>query len=117
MLNEIVNTLAEFDFIPKRLSNVVSAYIGSLALVMKRHTYASAADLSGLDQSRFCALLNNPETREMSEEILSRSIRRRLKRIKQVDGRLVLDRKSTRLNSSHQIISYAVFCLKKKKSC
>src|SRR5258708_14943202 len=27
-----------------------------------------------------------------------------------------VDRKSTRLNSSHQIISYAVFCLKKKKS-
>src|SRR5258708_25046887 len=37
--------------------------------------------------------------------------------------REALDRKSTRLNSSHQIISYAVFCLKKKniflkhKSC
>src|SRR5438552_18615048 len=29
---------------------------------------------------------------------------------------LVEDRKSTRLNSSHQIISYAVFCLKKKKT-
>src|SRR5258708_24987044 len=29
--------------------------------------------------------------------------------------RLPRDRKSTRLNSSHQIISYAVFCLKKKK--
>src|SRR5258708_22049647 len=28
----------------------------------------------------------------------------------------VVDRKSTRLNSSHQIISYAVFCLKKKKT-
>src|SRR5215216_7772691 len=28
---------------------------------------------------------------------------------------IVRDRKSTRLNSSHQIISYAVFCLKKKK--
>src|SRR5258708_17678411 len=27
------------------------------------------------------------------------------------------DRKSTRLNSSHQIISYAVFCLKKKNRC
>src|SRR5258708_16643847 len=26
----------------------------------------------------------------------------------------IIDRKSTRLNSSHQIISYAVFCLKKK---
>src|SRR5947208_11738205 len=35
-------------------------------------------------------------------------------RVPHVDG-LLLDRKSTRLNSSHQIISYAVFCLKKKK--
>src|SRR5438552_14731337 len=30
-------------------------------------------------------------------------------------GAFKADRKSTRLNSSHQIISYAVFCLKKKK--
>src|SRR2546429_7291347 len=29
---------------------------------------------------------------------------------------LILDRKSTRLNSSHGYISYAVFCLKKKKT-
>src|SRR5258708_22367938 len=29
--------------------------------------------------------------------------------------KMEIDRKSTRLNSSHQIISYAVFCLKKKK--
>src|SRR5438034_8264343 len=28
----------------------------------------------------------------------------------------ILDRKSTRLNSSHTVISYAVFCLKKKRS-
>src|SRR5258708_29526153 len=32
-----------------------------------------------------------------------------------LEGRASPDRKSTRLNSSHQIISYAVFCLKKKK--
>src|SRR3712207_6989906 len=32
-----------------------------------------------------------------------------------VPARLALDRKSTRLNSSHANISYAVFCLKKKK--
>src|SRR2546429_6589047 len=31
------------------------------------------------------------------------------------DGRRKRDRKSTRLNSSHGYISYAVFCLKKKK--
>src|SRR2546426_7926977 len=30
--------------------------------------------------------------------------------------RLPIDRKSTRLNSSHLVISYAVFCLKKKKT-
>src|SRR3989440_8046298 len=40
-----------------------------------------------------------------------------------VDGKAVTpdqvkrDRKSTRLNSSHDQISYAVFCLKKKKMC
>src|SRR5438876_7869645 len=44
--------------------------------------------------------------------------RRRLLDVQQVvqrqeEGR-VLDRKSTRLNSSHPSISYAVFCLKKK---
>src|SRR6266849_9781402 len=32
-----------------------------------------------------------------------------------VRHRLSVDRKSTRLNSSHEWISYAVFCLKKKK--
>src|SRR5947207_8559179 len=31
-------------------------------------------------------------------------------------GRPGQDRKSTRLNSSHTVISYAVFCLKKKKN-
>src|SRR5256885_5968355 len=32
------------------------------------------------------------------------------------DARRPADRKSTRLNSSHLVISYAVFCLKKKKT-
>src|SRR2546426_5918379 len=33
-----------------------------------------------------------------------------------VDDTVIGDRKSTRLNSSHLVISYAVFCLKKKKN-
>src|SRR2546426_8955947 len=33
----------------------------------------------------------------------------------QVQADIARDRKSTRLNSSHLVISYAVFCLKKKK--
>src|SRR5258708_30298025 len=35
-------------------------------------------------------------------------------RVDIIGPRELRDRKSTRLNSSHQIISYAVFCLKKK---
>src|SRR5688572_31107379 len=41
----------------------------------------------------------------------------RAPRSKEIAGReYFLDRKSTRLNSSHSQISYAVFCLKKKKT-
>src|SRR5256884_861050 len=39
------------------------------------------------------------------------------KMIASLRGFRSLDRKSTRLNSSHGYISYAVFCLKKKKYC
>src|SRR5256885_9878495 len=43
---------------------------------------------------------------------------RSIERIRDFDGQQeqLLDRKSTRLNSSHLVISYAVFCLKKKKN-
>src|SRR5438067_7112392 len=50
------------------------------------------------------------EAREAAERECRRLAQERL------DGRaLLVDRKSTRLNSSHVSISYAVFCLKKKK--
>src|SRR5438552_14139336 len=45
----------------------------------------------------------------------SRPLRRSVATMVVRAGDRVADRKSTRLNSSHQIISYAVFCLKKKK--
>src|SRR5688572_32232841 len=38
------------------------------------------------------------------------------KRLNALVEDLLIDRKSTRLNSSHSQISYAVFCLKKKKA-
>src|SRR5256885_13691204 len=50
--------------------------------------------------------------RSIRSEILRRPGRARLHHREQ---RLHQDRKSTRLNSSHLVISYAVFCLKKKK--
>src|SRR2546427_11480261 len=50
----------------------------------------------------------------MSEGFFSRGFRGRRQQ-SDTSGRLPPDRKSTRLNSSHSQISYAVFCLKKKK--
>src|SRR5258708_15397165 len=46
------------------------------------------------------------------------AVERKVARIADADVEIHLqeDRKSTRLNSSHQIISYALFCLKKKKT-
>src|SRR5256885_7596021 len=41
---------------------------------------------------------------------------RYLARLRHVCNWAIGDRKSTRLNSSHLVISYAVFCLKKKKN-
>src|SRR5688572_32730668 len=40
----------------------------------------------------------------------------RPRRLRAEERRTGVDRKSTRLNSSHSQISYAVFCLKKKKN-
>src|SRR5256886_12878743 len=40
----------------------------------------------------------------------------RILRLGPTENRIDQDRKSTRLNSSHSQISYAVFCLKKKKN-
>src|SRR5207244_13451724 len=57
-----------------------------------------------------------------TETRLSRALKRRFPEVPEDLPRALasirqgLDRKSTRLNSSHQIISYAVFCLKKKKN-
>src|SRR5256885_4870158 len=52
----------------------------------------------------------------------ARAVRRQLdvsrpagRAVRRYDVQLPADRKSTRLNSSHLVISYAVFCLKKKK--
>src|SRR6478609_11164635 len=64
--------------------------------------------LSLHDALPICALASDEKTRNRRREVvalprgLTTTSRRR-------------DRKSTRLNSSHWLISYAVFCLKKKK--
>src|SRR2546426_5710816 len=58
-------------------------------------------DLSRIEAGKVELSLGNVRTREFVSEV--------------VEG-FQGDRKSTRLNSSHLVISYAVFCLKKKKN-
>src|SRR5256885_8531358 len=54
----------------------------------------------------FSSLRSRSSSRKASTEEMSAKRRQRSE---------LIDRKSTRLNSSHLVISYAVFCLKKKK--
>src|SRR5437879_3145971 len=49
------------------------------------------------------------------EDIRSEEVQHFLRLLPKLAPKTVRDRKSTRLNSSHRCISYAVFCLKKKK--
>src|SRR5690348_602895 len=58
------------------------------------------------------ALLDEVEQREVADALVLASDRHDEAQVR-IDHAL-LDRKSTRLNSSHPSISYAVFCLKKK---
>src|SRR5688572_32251189 len=55
------------------------------------------------------------ELERLRKRRLAELIRRRSSPAALAEERFATDRKSTRLNSSHSQISYAVFCLKKKK--
>src|SRR3712207_8873395 len=62
--------------------------------------------------------LTLPDTWSEVEQRLDRSaVMTALAAISPVQREAIEDRKSTRLNSSHANISYAVFCLKKKNQC
>src|SRR2546427_2931934 len=61
--------------------------------------------------------LNRLELREMiNQEMIANPVLEELSEDGVVSENYSEDRKSTRLNSSHSQISYAVFCLKKKKN-
>src|SRR5438034_7483667 len=81
-----------------RLETFMSA-IGHQAMEMRQCAFCGKRIAEHLNQCPFC--------REMVPQV-------RLSRSSSVAGRQHIDRKSTRLNSSHTVISYAVFCLKKK---
>src|SRR5258708_28970794 len=61
----------------------------------------------------YTTLFRSPHTNHQNLAVIPTTVSIGVAR--DADGNRGGDRKSTRLNSSHQIISYAVFCLKKKK--
>src|SRR5256885_11105889 len=65
-----------------------------------------------LRRGGICPSFNEFDVRHVQHQLL-RSLALRAQEAFQLELR---DRKSTRLNSSHLVISYAVFCLKKKNT-
>src|SRR2546421_3667066 len=64
----------------------------------------------------YTTLFRSTRTRSLPPSRSIRSTRQRRRTPRPASPRTTRDRKSTRLNSSHDQISYAVFCLKKKKT-
>src|SRR4051812_13616076 len=79
--------------------------------------------VTGLGETAGAELSRNPGINRMSftgspevGRLIAEACGRNLVPVKlELGGKEIADRKSTRLNSSHMSISYAVFCLKKKK--
>src|SRR5438874_2995635 len=88
-------------------------YLTFFFLMIRRPPRSTLFPYTTLFRSRFAAGKRHPQTRSV---LLNPPSLRRRGRLRGSCRRLFRDRKSTRLNSSHVEISYAVFCLKKKKN-
>src|SRR5690625_6345704 len=75
--------------------------------------YQLARPVERLDEDLVNRLIKSPAVNATVVSAVN-STNQSLLETRAAHGRALLDRKSTRLNSSHVAISYAVFCLKKK---
>src|SRR5688500_19730288 len=104
---------------------VVSLYfLHSFRLLLSRSTpfpyttlfRSRAMMVSRLSEPRTCSLPSiDRSTCALADPIQAGFILQVLQPIEHARHVVAIDRKSTRLKSSHLVISYAVFCLKKKK--
>src|SRR5438034_5597178 len=103
--------VALFEEEVKATAEALEPYRGRAAIEVEWGNVFVSAALARLEHG---ALVANAEHRavllrdalgELTDDVLHRSFL----------YQLLIDRKSTRLNSSHTVISYAVFCLKKKR--
>src|SRR2546422_4607689 len=85
-------------------------------LMIRRPPRSTLFPYTTLFRSRLARRPAPPRARDPRRGDARRDVR--VRRPRRGSGRITGgDRKSTRLNSSHGYISYAVFCLKKKKKC
>src|SRR4051812_49804433 len=74
---------------------------------------ATVARELGINEATLGRWVNSFKARQdAGDGALSETERAELARLRKENSELKIDRKSTRLNSSHMSISYAVFCLK-----
>src|SRR5699024_11212302 len=88
------------------------ANLAGITVIQTNESYISQT--SSLDHEQPCWENGNKSRKRQGKSPVNRRIKRGL--FKANDDRLIKDRKSTRLNSSHVSISYAVICLKKKRA-
>src|SRR5690625_2992981 len=86
----------------------------NVAIVLEKTKGDGTAELVGLAKGMFTLPALEAQTKEDTLEFGSDTLSGEFTGRTFDDVSQVLDRKSTRLNSSHVAISYAVFCLKKK---
>src|SRR5260221_527578 len=108
---------------PKTLNDsVVSLIERELSSVRHLLYFESSVDTSGSAEIKATFKPGtNPELAQVDVQNRIKAVEPRLPQAVrqnglQVESATSRDRKSTRLNSSHTVISYAVFCLKKKKN-
>src|SRR5437762_8939336 len=88
--------------------------VGGACLIFQGVTDRSTEDVDVI----IFEMMGSEESTLIFNAPIADKIRRIIKSIGRrhgLRGKQQIDRKSTRLNSSHRCISYAVFCLKKKK--
>src|SRR5690606_11452847 len=120
-VDQMRKSLADTTITRDYLDNVLNSMVDAVFVVRPdgsiRSTNVAAQRLTGADNAALIdrhigSLLYSPELDETAR--VQRAAETGEAVLRNASGQ-TLDRKSTRLNSSHVKISYAVFCLKKKK--
>src|SRR5260221_9018786 len=112
---EAFTKAADPSYHPEQLSESVGVWqVRKLYVLLRSRDSSLAKTGSVVEIDASARTAEGPSIGELSLSALQRHRSQGLDKLTR-GKRELTDRKSTRLNSSHTVISYAVFCLKKKK--